>query len=218
MITVPSNKVGLVMGKGGETIRSICSSSGAHCQVDKAAPEGAREKNIVIKGNTDSVERAKAMIQEKIGGVGYSAGGGGGHRSYGGGDSYGSPDHGYGGHASGPPAGGQPHPGGAGQPDYSAQWAEYYRSLGMVKEAEIIEQQSAARAAPVAAAQPTSDYSAQWAEYYRSIGKVKEAEAIEQQMRAKGGSVPPGSAQYGAPQYSHAQYQPPGQPQGYQQY
>jgi far upstream element-binding protein len=88
----------------------------------------------------------------------------------------------------------------------------------MVKEAEIIEQQSAARAAPVAAAQPTSDYSAQWAEYYRSIGKVKEAEAIEQQMRAKGGSVPPGGAQYGAPQYSHAQYQQPGQPQGYQQY
>ena len=27
------------------------------------------------------------------------------------------------------------------QADYSAQWAEYYRSLGMVKEAEGIEQQ-----------------------------------------------------------------------------
>ena len=62
----------------------------------------------------------------------------------------------------------------------------------MVKEAEIIEQQSAARQQPVAQQQPpASDYSAQWAEYYRSIGKVKEAEAIEQQMRAKGGSVPP---------------------------
>merc|ERR1712013_82883 len=42
-MAVPSNKVGLVMGKGGETIRNICSQSGAHCQVDKAAPEGARE-------------------------------------------------------------------------------------------------------------------------------------------------------------------------------
>lgn len=29
-----------------------------------------------------------------------------------------------------------------GQPDYSAQWAEYYRSLGMHREAEMIEQQS----------------------------------------------------------------------------
>ena len=37
-----------------------------------------------------------------------------------------------------------------------------HRSLGMLKEAEIIEQQMLSRAAPV---QP--DYSAQWAEYYR---------------------------------------------------
>lgn len=27
------------------------------------------------------------------------------------------------------------------QPDYSLQWAEYYRSLGMIREAEMIEQQ-----------------------------------------------------------------------------
>jgi far upstream element-binding protein len=60
-----------------------------------------------------------------------------------------------------------------------------------VKEAEIIEQQSAARAPAAVPAAPGSDYSAQWAEYYRSIGKVKAAEAIEQQMRQKGGSVPP---------------------------
>lgn len=29
----------------------------------------------------------------------------------------------------------------AGQPDYSAQWAEYYRSIGKIKEAEAIEAQ-----------------------------------------------------------------------------
>ena len=92
-----------------------------------------------------------------------------------------------------------------GQPDYSAQWAEYYRSLGMHKEAELIEQQMAARApAPSQpAAQP--DYSQQWAEYYRSIGKDKEAEAIEAQMRAKSGG-PAGGPGYGGPQ-------PYGQPQ-----
>ena len=55
------------MGKGGETIRNICSQSGAHCQVDKAAPEGAREKSIVIKGSAEAVERAKQLIHEKIG-------------------------------------------------------------------------------------------------------------------------------------------------------
>lgn len=31
--------------------------------------------------------------------------------------------------------------GSAGQPDYSAQWAEYYRSIGKIKEAEAIETQ-----------------------------------------------------------------------------
>jgi len=65
----------------------------------------------------------------------------------------------------------------------------------MVKEAEIIEQQSQARAVTVQSTQP-SDYSAQWAEYYRSVGKVKEAEAIEEQMRNKVNAVQP---QLGAP-------------------
>merc|ERR1719510_739567 len=65
-IAVPGNKVGLVMGKGGETISAICRDSGAHCQVDKNAPEGAREKNIVIKGPPEAIERAKQMIYEKV--------------------------------------------------------------------------------------------------------------------------------------------------------
>eukprot|EP00092_Neocalanus_flemingeri_P085498 GFUD01107596.1.p1 GENE.GFUD01107596.1~~GFUD01107596.1.p1 ORF type:complete len:128 (+),score=36.24 GFUD01107596.1:2-385(+) len=92
-----------------------------------------------------------------------------------------------------------------GQPDYSSQWAEYYRSLGMVKEAEIIELQSQARAAPVQP-QQASDYSAQWAEYYRSVGKIQEAEAIEAQMRMKGPIMQP---QFGAPgqaQFGHQQF------------
>ena len=33
VISIPSSKVGLVMGRGGETIRQICMTSGAHCQV-----------------------------------------------------------------------------------------------------------------------------------------------------------------------------------------
>ena len=59
VLSIPSSKVGLVMGRGGETIREICLVSGAHCQVDKTAPEGAREKNILIKGRPEAVERAK---------------------------------------------------------------------------------------------------------------------------------------------------------------
>lgn len=217
--SVPSNKVGLVMGKGGETIKSICAQSGAHCQVDKTAPEGAREKNIVIKGTPDAIETAKQLIAEKIGG-----GGPGGYGSNGG---HFQPEPQYGQYEP-PQSGYQPAPApsavpvnpSTGQPDYSSQWADYYRSMGMLKEAEMIESQSrggGAGGAPVAQpgiapapAQPqTTDYSAQWAEYYRSIGKVQEAEAIEKNMRAKSGSVPPaGYPQpgFGAPQPSYPQY------------
>ena len=52
--------------------------------------------------------------------------------------------------------------------DYSPQWAEYYRSLGMVREAEIIEQQMSAKAQS-RQGDHQQDYSAQWAEYYRSV-------------------------------------------------
>lgn len=37
----------------------------------------------------------------------------------------------------------------AGQADYSAAWVEYYRSLGMYREAEMIEQQARGGQAPV---------------------------------------------------------------------
>ena len=66
-VTIPANKCGLVIGKGGETIKNINSITGAHCEVDKSARPDAREKNFVIRGSRESVERAKAMIKEKIG-------------------------------------------------------------------------------------------------------------------------------------------------------
>jgi len=148
VISVPSSKVGLVMGRGGETIREICLVSGAHCQVDKAAPEGAREKNILIKGRPEAVQRAKIMVTERVGGM---------------------MDRGF---DSGV------------MTDYSPQWAEYYRSLGMVKEAELIEQQMSARAQSCQGG-PQPDYRAQWAVYYRALGNYKEAEEIEKNLKLK---------------------------------
>ena len=79
-----------------------------------------------------------------------------------------------------------------GQDDYSAQWTQYYRSMGMVNEAEAIEAARGGGPSTAGAGGGGSqnraggtDYSAQWAEYYRSIGKATEAQAIEQQMIQK---------------------------------
>lgn len=41
--------------------------TGAYCEVDKNAPPDAREKNFIIRGSVEAVERAKAMILEKLG-------------------------------------------------------------------------------------------------------------------------------------------------------
>merc|ERR1711956_209046 len=110
---------------------------------------GAREKNFIIRGSPDAVERAKAMIMEKIGMPvtastygNYGDSPGGGSSWGGGGGPYGQPG------GAGVP-GGMPGPGGVnpstGQPDYSAQWADYYKSVGMLREAEAIEQQMRGR-------------------------------------------------------------------------
>ncbi|XP_075233799.1 P-element somatic inhibitor isoform X2 [Lycorma delicatula] len=238
--TVPAAKCGVIIGRGGETIKQINQQTGAHCELDRRPQSNPNEKIFVIRGNPDQIEQAKRLIAEKLG---MAAGTNGGPPTQ-------FPMGGVPGGPGGPgpqqhfapqnwgagPAGFQqpwanpqgPHPDQmfaaqnsqiqvnpqTGQPDYSAQWAEYYRSVGMHREADLIEQQAKANKGMVAtpgAVQPAAqgaqpgvpaaaaqgqpgvaaaqngqpDYSAQWAEYYRSIGKIKEAEVIEAQMKSK---------------------------------
>ncbi|XP_037808867.1 far upstream element-binding protein 2 isoform X2 [Lucilia sericata] len=235
---VPASKCGIVIGRGGETIKLINQQSGAYCEMDRNAVNPPSEKLFKCKGTSEQVEAARQMIAEKInmelpiinrksinGGPPNQQGGGGGGGGGAGGYNPNDPNAaaaayqqqwaaGYG------QAGGwgdqaqQQQAAGMGQAaqaaasqsaDYSTQWIEYYKSMGMHREAEMIEQQLKAKQASAApqpqtqaqpaaqqaqsAGQQSQDYSAQWAEYYRSIGKIEEAEAIEKQMKASQSSA-----------------------------
>lgn len=172
--TVPVNKCGIIIGRGGDTIKQINQQSGAHTEMDrKASANQTNEKTFTTKGEPHQIEEAKRLIQEKINMevnlvyVGsstapaqqYQNNGGGGGGGGGGGQNYGQSWGGYQQQswdqapqvqpsaASAAAVQQQQQPGGAGQADYSQQWIEYYRQMGMHREAEMIEQQVKARQA-----------------------------------------------------------------------
>ncbi|VDO94040.1 unnamed protein product [Soboliphyme baturini] len=129
---VPANKTGLVIGKGGETIKQIAAESGARVELSRDPVPNDHEKVFVIKGTSQQIHHASHLIRIRVGDYGQA----------------------YPTQTSAPVANSQQpaaNPAVApainpqtGQPDYSAQWAEYYRSLGMHEQAAIIEQQARA--------------------------------------------------------------------------
>lgn len=163
---VPASKCGIIIGRSGDTIKQINSQSGAHCEMDrKVSANQTVEKTFTVKGEQHQVDEAKRLIQDKINmditlvhmgsqTVTQQSNGG----SYGGGQSGSQNPYqaAWGGYGAGSNQGwdqtqsaamGQ-QPGAvaqAGQPDYSQQWIEYYRSMGMTREAEAIEAQVKAK-------------------------------------------------------------------------
>ncbi|CAD1480955.1 unnamed protein product, partial [Heterotrigona itama] len=147
--TVPSSKCGIIIGKGGETIKQINQQTGAHCELDRRNQSNENEKIFIIRGNPEQVEHAKRIFSEKLGmapantsftgtqgAIGYNP-------TWNTGTAYqawpSQPQTTDTSAASQAPVQVNPQ---TGQPDYSAQWAEYYRSLGMHREADMIEQQA----------------------------------------------------------------------------
>lgn len=64
---VPATKCGLVIGKGGETIRQINQETNAHCELDRRPPPNPMEKTFLIRGMPEQIDAAKQMICEKAG-------------------------------------------------------------------------------------------------------------------------------------------------------
>ncbi|KAJ0964596.1 hypothetical protein J5N97_025734 [Dioscorea zingiberensis] len=64
---VPNNKVGLIIGKGGETIKSMQAKSGARIQlIPLHLPPGdtSTERNLHIDGTPEQIESAKQLVSE----------------------------------------------------------------------------------------------------------------------------------------------------------
>ncbi|XP_057799706.1 uncharacterized protein LOC131015349 [Salvia miltiorrhiza] len=67
VMMIPNNKVGLVIGKGGETIKSMQAQTGARIQVIPLhLPPGdmSKERTVQIDGTSEQIEAAKQLIEE----------------------------------------------------------------------------------------------------------------------------------------------------------
>ncbi|KAJ1266882.1 hypothetical protein BS78_07G013800 [Paspalum vaginatum] len=68
-MTVPDNKVGLIIGKGGETIKGLQTKSGARIQlIPQHPPEGVTltERTVRVTGNKKQIEAAKDLIKQAM--------------------------------------------------------------------------------------------------------------------------------------------------------
>uniref|UniRef100_A0A0K0EML0 K Homology domain-containing protein n=1 Tax=Strongyloides stercoralis TaxID=6248 RepID=A0A0K0EML0_STRER len=192
---VPSNKTGLVIGKGGETIKSLIAESSAHIELARDYPCDANEKVFSIKGTPYAISLAQHLIRIKIGEV-----------------SVGTPMPSY-----TPQMQGHVYPGyqnpsylpnqqcfsGNNQP---TQWnnqeafyqlggnftgtAPYGSGMGYNAQQGTQMQNGQTSTTPVAGVGSVSqnqgnqpDYSADWARYYRSVGMIEHAEAIEKLLK-----------------------------------
>uniref|UniRef100_A0A8C0LF10 Far upstream element binding protein 3 n=1 Tax=Canis lupus dingo TaxID=286419 RepID=A0A8C0LF10_CANLU len=142
--TVPADKCGLVIGKGGDNIKSINQQSGAHVELQRNPPPNT-DPNLrifTIRGIPQQIEVARHLIDEKVGGTSLGAPGAFGQSPF-----------------SQPPA--APHQNGP--PAFLTQgWGSTYQAWQQPTQQVP---SHAASAAPQASSPP--DYTMAWAEYYR---------------------------------------------------
>ncbi|XP_004498916.1 uncharacterized protein [Cicer arietinum] len=71
VMKIPNNKVGLIIGKGGETIKSMQATTGARIQVIPLhLPPGdtSTERTLKIEGTSEQIESAKQIVNSVISG------------------------------------------------------------------------------------------------------------------------------------------------------
>uniref|UniRef100_A0A8C9MP37 Far upstream element binding protein 3 n=1 Tax=Serinus canaria TaxID=9135 RepID=A0A8C9MP37_SERCA len=142
--TVPADKCGLVIGKGGENIKSINQQSGAHVELQRNPPPNTDPgvRIFTIRGVPQQIELARHLIDEKVGGTSMGGPGGFGQSPF-----------------SQAPA--TPHQNGP-QAFVTQGWGSTYQTWQQPGQQVP---SHAASAASQASSQP--DYTMAWAEYYR---------------------------------------------------
>ncbi|KAJ4918676.1 hypothetical protein JOQ06_003390 [Pogonophryne albipinna] len=142
--TIPADKCGLVIGKGGETIKSINQQSGAHVELQRNPPPSTDPNTRVftIRGSAQQMDLARQLIDDKIGGSGIMSNGGFGFSPF----TQGPAAHQNSGQTFLTGQQSQPQ-----MTDYSKAWEDYYK-----KQSQSSQQSS------------VPDYTAALAEYYRT--------------------------------------------------
>ncbi|KAL2019759.1 hypothetical protein VTK56DRAFT_9203 [Thermocarpiscus australiensis] len=93
-IFVPSDAVGMIIGKGGETIRDMQNMTGCKINVSQSSGPGEVEREIGLVGSRDAIARAKRAIEDKVEIARQKSAGGAGGRGRGQQRDYDDPNYG----------------------------------------------------------------------------------------------------------------------------
>uniref|UniRef100_A0A8C9G2N3 Far upstream element binding protein 3 n=1 Tax=Pavo cristatus TaxID=9049 RepID=A0A8C9G2N3_PAVCR len=173
--TVPADKCGLVIGKGGENIKSINQQSGAHVELQRNPPPNTDPgvRIFTIRGVPQQIELARHLIDEKVGGTSMGGPGGFGQSPFN--QAPTTP------HQNGP------------QAFMTQGWGSTYQTWQQPGQQVP---SHAASAASQASSQP--DYTMAWAEYYRqqaayygqTLGQAQAHSQVIEQHCSVGQSLP----------------------------
>lgn len=191
--SIPAHKCGLVIGRGGENVKSINQQTGAFVEISRQPPPNGDPnfKLFTIRGSPQQIDHAKQLIEEKIEAPLCPVGGGPGPGGPGGPMGPYNPNP----YNPGPP-GGAPHGAAPGGPQFCPQgWGSTYQQW----------QAPAPHDPSKAAADPNAAWAAYYAQYYgQQPGGAMPAQTPGAPAAAPGDQSHAAQASGGQPDYTKA--------------